>query len=173
MESIVQFNKITENLKEVFGDKSYNLAVAKKYSNVSNGFVLSDEIMRKFLDNNDLISLIGRYLENLMMDNENIIPIVNAIQKAIINGVFPTNTKDEIVEFYESLSHTNIDSANDYLSDKSFPLVSVRNGVYNEGDSIYQLNVRGVDRLIENIKILFASNFTSKKLLQEKTIMKI
>ncbi|PLW80337.1 hypothetical protein C0585_03400 [Candidatus Woesearchaeota archaeon] len=168
MGSIIQFDKIDENLKEVFGEKAYNLASARKYANIPNGFVLNDEIMRRFLDHNGLISLIGRYLDNLMVDNENIIPIVNAIQKAIISGNFPSDIKEDISEFYESLSHTSIHGAKDFLKNDSLPLVCIRNGVYSDNDSIYQLNIKGMDNLLNNIKIIFASNYTSQKIIKRK-----
>ncbi|OVE74705.1 hypothetical protein BVX95_01370 [archaeon D22] len=160
---IKQFAKIDD---ESFGKRAFILSKTRDLCNVPNGFVLSQEIMDDFLEKNQIKDTIKRYLSNLMIDNENIIPIVNAVQKLIINAKFPAELEEEILEYYEYLSSNSGSGATSLLQNGPVPVVAVRNGEF--GHNIYQLNVHGKNKLLENIKIIFASNYTSQKVIERK-----
>ena len=58
------FSKVNEENRNLVGEKAYNLSIAKKYSSVPNGFVVTKEAMRFFLEKNNLYESISKYLDS-------------------------------------------------------------------------------------------------------------
>ncbi|MBR9676344.1 hypothetical protein GOV05_05020 [Candidatus Woesearchaeota archaeon] len=171
MSHTLLFSNIDEENRAFVGEKAYNLSLAKKYVEVPNGFVITSEAMKYFLEHNNLVETIKTYLDSLMSENENIMAVVNAVQKSVIQAKIPDDLGDEIRELYEGLAYDKEDSPENLLKPKEGEevLVCARHGDWSEqNDNVYLLNVRGESKLFDAVKVLFASNFISTKIINSK-----
>lgn len=130
--------------------------------NVPNGFAITVQAYREFLEYNNLNDSVREIISGIEMDN--LISLRKSgmqVRQLIRNGKFPEQLEKEIKERYVSLSHQYDQQATDVavrssataedLPDKSFA-----------GQQETYLNVRGTEGVLEAVRNCFASLFTDR-----------
>ena len=153
--------------------ETYNTLTSKGIR-VPNAYVLTTDIFRKYMEENDLIKRIDVILNNINYDDivsvkRNGLKIRNLIQ----NGLFNESIKNEIYKNYTTLSNQYTDS---YGNKQNETDVAVRSSSIAEDTvdcsfaGIYDtfLNVRGKYQLISSIKACYASLYNNRAIAYRK-----
>lgn len=173
------FSELDKTKKELAGDKGANLGeLYKNNLPTPNGFVVTTESFKIFLEKSELNEKINTLLENI--NENNLEPTSEKIMKLITNAEFPEEIKEEIIESYETLGTDKLEiekgSALDILNNASEPIfVAVRTSPTNQKKTKVReqdtyLNIKGVEELLFHVKKCFASMFRKETLKKEKDI---
>ena len=155
IKTIYEFNEITENEKDIVGEKALDLSNISNLSiPIPDGFVISKDAYEFFLDISSIKSTVVDLLSNVSDEND-IIKASSNIEDTIMKSEIPPIVEREIVREYSKFSS---------FSDT---LLSVRSSYIIEGkefidENITQatfLNIKGIPELILAIKACWASMF--------------
>lgn len=166
MKYIKRFANITINDIAEVGGK--NASLGEMYSSLSsvgvkvpNGYAITSDGYRYYLEHNGLNEEIAKLLENLdVEDIQQLTDIGGKIRAGIIHGDMPPDLRAEIIEAYNELA--------DEKNEK--PAVAVRSSATAEdlptasfaGQQDTYLNISGTRHLISTCKLVFASLFTDR-----------
>ena len=167
MEYTKLFRETTINDLEDVGEKGINISSLCSDYNVPQGFIITTKAYTDFINNSGISKKIEKELEN--SDERELQEVANEIQRAIIECEIPKVIVDEIIESYESLSFDKSPSADELLSNSTDALVAVRSSYIDEQKdaNLSQqtfLNIKGENRLITSIKVVWAAQFTLKNI---------
>ncbi|MCL4392874.1 hypothetical protein M1145_01885 [Patescibacteria group bacterium] len=155
IKTIYEFSEITENDRDLVGEKALDLSNISKLSiPISDGFVISKNAYEFFLDISSIKSNIVDMLSNVLGEND-IEKASSNIEDAIMRAEIPPIVEREIVRAYSKFSS---------FSDAS---LSVRSSYIIEGKEIIDenisqatfLNIKGIPELMLAIKACWASMF--------------
>jgi pyruvate,water dikinase len=166
MRYIRNFNEISKSDVPVVGGKNASLgemynALTPKGVKIPNGFAITAEAFRYYLDNNKLTKSVSEALEFInFKDLDSLNQAAKKIRQWILNGEMPKDLVNEIRLAYKYME----------LEYGQTPDVAVRSSATAEdlatasfaGQQDTYLNIRGVDQLAEACKKVFASLFTNR-----------
>ena len=171
------FSELNKDSKAQAGGKGANLAEIYNLGiNVPSGFVVTAQAYQYFIQRAGIKPKIMSLLSGIDYENtKQLDEITQRIRDLIINSNFPKDLEQEIIDNYETLNTSSVDSKNltplEILNKTSEPLfVAVRSSATAEdlaeasfaGQQDTFVNVRGNQELIINVKKCFASLFTSR-----------
>ena len=153
------------------GGKAANLAeMINAEFPVPEAFFVTVEAYEKFLEHNELKKEIKKIIKNInYSDIKSLNQASESIKKLILEGEIPEEMKDIIIAAYRRLyGGPEIDIA--FIKPLEQPFVSVRSsgvsedavGASSAGQYETFLNVKGDNKVIENIKKCWASLYTSR-----------
>lgn len=143
---------------------------------VPSGFIMTHEAFRQFLDENGIKNILRNMLKNL--DAGSVEDTAEKIQAMIMNGVFPTALKRQILENYSNLNvhldvfkMVNSSTLNMIKSGRDFPYVAVRSSLVDDGGEQVErpatfLNVRGGMNVLKSVQDCWASLYSAAALSQ-------
>ncbi|QSR87155.1 phosphoenolpyruvate synthase [Candidatus Methylacidiphilum infernorum] len=135
---------------------------------IPKGFAVIGWAYDQYIKYNEIRNKINEYLNKI--DYKNINDIKNAsinIRKYIINGEFPSEIKNCILEAYHILSQEYNSNEIDVAVRSSATAEDLPNASF-AGQQDTFLNVRGEERLINSIKLCYASIYSERALLYRK-----
>ena len=168
---------ISEAEKEdEIGDKALNLSYLYKLKiPVPQGFIITKEAFRDFIDHNNLGRRINSILNDIDLTNIRDIDLKSKeIENLFSNSEFPEDLKKEILESYENLNVNNEISKYSNLfnlikSTNSWPYVAVRPSLIKRFDNdITFLNVKGNLNLLNSIRKAWSSLFNLSAIINYK-----
>ncbi len=161
MSYLVKLNTLTLADHALVGGKNASLGemlrnLSSKGINVPNGFATTTTMYDRFITENNLQQLIQNKLGTLDIEN---IPALNQaaafIQKSILNAEFAPDIITAISEAYTELKHVPVavrsSATTEDLATASFA-----------GQQESFLNIKGIKHVLEAIKKVFASLYTSR-----------
>jgi pyruvate,water dikinase len=166
---ILPLNKVGINDIETVGGKNASLGEMIQYLtslgvNIPNGFVITVDAYRQFINYNSLESTIKHIINSIDFNNlESLRRGGSQVRLLIRNGRFEKQMSEDIIEAYKLLS-------SDYNQD--FTDVAVRSSATAEdlpdasfaGQQETFLNVKGPATLMDSVRNCFASLFTDRAL---------
>lgn len=179
-EFVKWFSRIDATMDSLVGEKGAKLGeLFSKNFPVPNGFVVTTEAYKDFLEASKIDEKIKSLLKDIDLENKEILEDASKkIQGMIKNTEFPEELKEDIIDSYSVLGANKLEiekgSALDILNNANEPIfVSVRNSLpfkskrkgSREQDTY--LNVKGNDELLTYIKSVFASLFSLETLKRE------
>lgn len=161
-----------ENIGEV-GGKNGSLGemirnISKLEIRVPNGYVITTEGFKKYLEYNNISKNINEILGGIDYDDHVTLKRSGLkIRNLIQNGNFPEDIEKEILLFYSNLSSNYKDSEG---RSQNFTDVAIRSSSTAEdlpeasfaGQQETYLNIRGPQQVIDSIKNCFSSLFTDR-----------
>lgn len=178
MTNIAWFKDISKDNIALVGGKGANLG--EMYNNrfpIPNGFMVTADAYKRFLDSTDLQPKINAILEHLdVEDSEKLKNVSDKIQNLILSEEMPAEIKNDIKKAYENMN-INIDLVNvpqktkDFIqAGRDFPFVAVRSSATAEdlpqysfaGQQATYLNVRNTDNVIQAVQQCWASLYTAR-----------
>ncbi|MCR4327524.1 MAG: hypothetical protein NUV46_03005 [Nanoarchaeota archaeon] len=151
---------------------------------VPNGFVVTSEAYRNFLDSSGLFEKISALLSKTNLDDINSVEEVSPkIKELILHSELPEELKEEILDSYSVLGTNKLEiekgSARDILNNASEPVfVAVRSSVCFKSDRKIKrreqdtyLNVKGNEDVLEHVKKVYASLFNPETISGELKVL--
>lgn len=154
-----------EDVPEVGGK---NASLGEMYSSltekgvkVPNGFAITAEAFRYYLDHNGLNEQISEYLKNLDVDDlEQLSDVGGKIRAGIAHGEMPEDLQEQIKEAYANLGeeygHNPDVAVRSSATAEDLPTASFA------GQQESYLNIRGTRNLVSTCKQVFASLYTDR-----------
>ncbi len=174
MEGVMEKNKLVLWLEEVgiedvplVGGKNASLGEMMKHLtpkgvNIPEGFVVTANAYRYFIEYNNLQEKIREILKGIDINNvDDLHERGEKIRELIRSGKFPEDLKELIVKYYKALSKKFNTEAVDVAVRSSATAEDLPNASFAGQQDTY-LNVRGVENLLNSIKKCFASLFTDR-----------
>lgn len=135
---------------------------------VPKGYAIIGWAYDQYIKYNGIRSIINDYINKL--DYNNINDIKNAsnnIKNCIINGEFPSEIKNSIIEAYRILSQEYNTNEIDVAVRSSATAEDLPNASF-AGQQDTFLNIKGEERLLHSIKLCYASIYSERVLLYRK-----
>lgn len=175
-EFIKWFSELSKDSINIAGGKGANLAeIYNLKIPVPAGFVVTAQAYDYFIEKSNLKEKIKELLEKISYENtKELDEITKEARELIINAKIPKEMEEEIIESYENLSaefENKGETAHDIIEKSSNEIfVAVRSSATAEdledasfaGQQDSFINVKGNLDLLESIKKVFASLFTSR-----------
>lgn len=137
-------------------------ALAPKGIQIPNGFAITAQAYRAFLQYNELEEEIRRLLEGLDTHNvDELLQRTAEMRRLILAGDFPDDMRIEILTCYHELSQQYGAHATDVAVRSSATAEDLPNASFAGQQETY-LNVRGEAMVLESVKKCFASLFTPR-----------
>lgn len=172
---VLWFNEIGRHDVGLVGGKNANLG--EMYQNLTSagkgagekiqvpfGFAVTAESYRYFVEKNGLDAKIKSILNGL--DTENIKDLEkrgSAVRAAIMSATFPVELKDAIREAYEQLAkHLKLATKDLDVAVRSSATAEDLPDASFAGQQESYLNVKGVEQVLESIKMCMSSLFTNR-----------
>lgn len=172
---VLWFNEIGRHDVGLVGGKNANLG--EMYQNLTSagkgagekiqvpfGFAVTAESYRYFVEKNGLDAKIKSILNGL--DTENIKDLEkrgSAVRAAIMSATFPVELKDSIREAYEQLAkHLKLATKDLDVAVRSSATAEDLPDASFAGQQESYLNVKGVEQVLESIKMCMSSLFTNR-----------
>ena len=177
VELVKWFSELDKNSGAVAGGKGANLAeIYNLKVPVPPGFVVTAQAYDYFVEEIGIREKINSILKSVdFEDTKQLDESTKKIRQLILDGEFPKELKEEVLESYENLDTRNLENAKGYaldiLKNSTEPVfVAVRSSATAEdladasfaGQQDSFLNVKGKQQLLESIKKCFASLYTSR-----------
>ncbi|MDD5178099.1 MAG: phosphoenolpyruvate synthase [Candidatus Nanoarchaeia archaeon] len=179
MEEIVWFKDLKAGDISVAGGKGANLGEMFSINlPVPNGFAISAQAYKRFIDYNHASKKIFSILKNLDVENNDLLQLkANEVQKLILELKVPEDLSEKIIQSYEyidknkelfdKLANKNLDI---FRAGRDLPLVAVRSSATAEdlpeasfaGQQATFLNVKGKQQVLDAVKKCWASLFTAR-----------
>jgi len=171
------FSELNKDSGKFAGGKGANLAeIFNLGIPVPPGFVITAQSYDYFLEKADLKDKINELLATINYeDTKQLDETTEKIRKLIVDGKFPKEMEEEILESYESLDARDLSiakgSALDILKNSTEPVfVAVRSSATAEdladasfaGQQDSFLNIKGNNELLSHVKKCFASLYTAR-----------
>ena len=167
MTSLLWISEISNNDLSLVGDKAVKLAELYKLGlPIAQGFVLTNKVFKKFLENNFLEKQISNLLFNLDINNFKLMQAkADEIKGIIMKSELSENLRNEIFEAYDNLNvnedvwRTGNKSALEIIrTGRSLPYIAVKVSLVNSyNNQATYLNIKGISSLTTIIKKCFAS----------------
>jgi len=167
MTSLLWISEISNNDLSLVGDKAVKLAELYKLGlPIAQGFVLTNKVFKKFLENNFLEKQISNLLFNLDINNFKLMQAkADEIKGIIMKSELSENLRNEIFEAYDNLNvnedvwRTGNKSALEIIrTGRSLPYMAVKVSLVNSyNNQATYLNIKGISSLTTIIKKCFAS----------------
>lgn len=164
---ILPLNQIGINDVEIAGGKNASLGemlqnLTPLGISIPDGFVVTVNAYRKFIEYNQLDSTIQRHIEEIDFDNlESLRRGGLQIRQLIRNSRFPHGLGKEIIEAYYQLSAKYQQQSTDVAVRSSATAEDLPDASFAGQQETY-LNVRGPAALIDSVRNCFASLFTDR-----------
>jgi pyruvate,water dikinase len=165
-EYIRWFDELTSDDVAVVGGKNASLgemigSLKTEGVRVPDGFATTARAYRLFIEENEIEERIRSQLDNLDKDNANLEKVGKAIRRLFLDGTFPAQVREQIVEAYERLgekySREDVDVAvRSSATAEDLPEASFA------GQQETFLNIRGADDLRDAVRRCYASLFTDR-----------
>jgi len=177
LDFIKWFSELDKTSGNIAGGKGANLGeMFNMKIPVPSGFVVTAQAYDYFIKKAGLNEKIKQLLEKINYeDTEQLNKITEEIRTLIVNGKFPKEMEEDILEAYENLDVKKTDFENEtvlgILKSSSEPIfVAVRSSATTEdlaeasfaGQQDTFLNVKGKTELLKSVKKCFASLFTAR-----------
>ena len=167
MSQILLFSEIKLINSEIIGVKALNIAMIYQKQKIPAGFVLTTLGHKYFLETTGVHTKITEILSKL--NSINVQETANNIQKLIIETKFPQDLSSLIIENYLAIAAEKKLSAVELLKSKDEKIsvairVSHNDKKENNTESLSLLNIKGENELLTAIKVIYASEFTSRNL---------
>ena len=167
MTSLLWISEISNNDLSLVGDKAVKLAELYKLGlPIAQGFVLTNKVFKRFLENNFLEKQISNLLFNLDINNFKLMQAkADEIKGIIMKSELSENLRNEIFEAYDNLNvnedvwRTGNKSALEIIrTGRSLPYMAVKVSLVNSyNNQATYLNIKGISSLTTIIKKCFAS----------------
>ena len=167
MTNLLWISEISNNDLSLVGDKAVKLAELYKLGlPIAQGFVLTNKVFKKFLENNFLEKQISNLLFNLDINNFKLMQAkADEIKGIIMKSELSENLRNEIFEAYDNLNvnedvwRTGNKSALEIIrTGRSLPYIAVKVSLVNSyNNQATYLNIKGISSLTTIIKKCFAS----------------
>lgn len=129
---------------------------------IPNGFAITAQAYRAFLQYNELEQEISKILQDLDTRNvDDLLRRTAEIRRLILTGEFPADMRAEILTCYQELSQQYGGGAADVAVRSSATAEDLPNASFAGQQETY-LNVRGEAMILESVKKCFASLFTPR-----------
>lgn len=167
IKTVSWLSEISSDSTELVGQKAVRIALLYKQKlPVPPGFVITSNVFKRFIDENELMPSIKAVLFNIKASSAS---KINEASKRIHNilseSPFPKEIADEIYEAYEILHPGKKGNALSLLDKEGEISVAVRSSPVHEGlDGRASLKVYGKERLIEAVKECFSALFSPENL---------
>lgn len=158
---IIGFEEATKDVEELIGSKALNLALLYQQGfPVPYGFIVSNHTFDEFLQINNLKRIISRQISGIKTDDD-IANVSHYIMQLVVNGKFSVRFIEEI-----KIAYTNLCGILGYgnVAVRSSGILEDTLGFSFAGIHDTFLNISGQDALLENIKLCFASAFSTRAL---------
>ncbi|MDD5332005.1 MAG: phosphoenolpyruvate synthase, partial [Candidatus Nanoarchaeia archaeon] len=179
MQEIVWFKDLKAGDISIAGGKGANLGEMFGMDlPVPNGFAISAQAYKRFIDYNKITNKIYAVLKDLDTENNTELQArANEVQKLIVDSKIPEDMQKEIIKAYEyidsnkelfdSLANKNLDI---FRAGREPPLVAIRSSATAEdlpeasfaGQQATFLNIRGKYQVLDAVKKCWASLFTAR-----------
>ena len=169
MGNILWLSEVTSNDINLIGNKAFRLSELYQLRlPIPQGFIITKNVFKKFLEYNNLGKQIYSLLHNLDTNNFKLLQTkVNEINSIIMKAEFSENMKNEIMEAYDNMNVSedvwrkgNKNALDLIRAGRSLPYVAVRSStILDEQDKVNYLNVKGISSLITIIKRVYSSLF--------------
>lgn len=137
-------------------------ALTPKGIQIPNGFAVTAQAYRAFLQYNELETEISQLLGNLDIHNvDELLQRTAEIRRLILTGEFPEEMRDEILTCYHELSRQYGARSTDVAVRSSATAEDLPTASFAGQQETY-LNVRGEAMVLESVKKCFASLFTPR-----------
>ncbi|MCE7983182.1 MAG: phosphoenolpyruvate synthase [Caldilinea sp. CFX5] len=167
MQWIRWFNELTIADVPQVGGKNASLGemvreLTPKGIQIPNGFAITAQAYRAFLQYNELENEIGNILRDLDIHNvDDLLQRTADIRRLILTGEFPDDMRTEILTCYHELSQQYGARATDVAVRSSATAEDLPTASFAGQQETY-LNVRGEAMVLESVKKCFASLFTPR-----------
>ncbi len=173
---IILLRNLKREYAAEFGEKAAFLGELSSSYSVPIGFVITPASFSYFLKETNSELKINKLLAQLqqvpLSDKAQLQEIANQIQKEIVLKEMPTELKNSILEYYNSINIEGDIDLHTFLATDNHPFVAVRNSpiisARKQKLHLSQINVHGEDKLLKSIQIVWASMFTAKSLYYRK-----
>ncbi|MEK6932664.1 MAG: PEP/pyruvate-binding domain-containing protein [Nanoarchaeota archaeon] len=170
MDNILWLSEVTSNDINLIGNKAFRLSELYQLRlPIPQGFIITKNVFKKFLEYNNLGKQIYFLLHNLDTNNFKLLQSkVHEINEIIMKAEFSENMKNEIMEAYDNMnvSEDGWGGGNKNALDlirvrRSLPYVAIRSStILDEYDRVNYLNIKGISSLITVIKKVYSSLFS-------------
>ena len=149
---ILDFKDIKKEDVSSAGGKGANLGeMISAGINVPDGFVITVDIYKEFIKENNIEKFIFERLEEAGEDENKLLAAAGDFRKKIQDGKFPLKTEDKIREKYLSLGENIRVAVRSSATAEDLPKASFA------GQQESYLNVRGVEDVLDKIRSCYAS----------------
>ena len=171
MTNLLWFSEISSEDREACGNKAVSLAELYNIGiPIPQGFVITNDVYQKFLEENKIHKQIDNVLGNLNLNDSKLMQMKSdEINDIILRAEFPDNIKEEILENYENLDVNNEilkfgnkNALNLIKMGRSLPYVAIRSSSTNALENPTYLNVKGNNALLLSLKKSWSSLFALK-----------
>ena len=172
--NILWFNEIKEESVELVGKKAFELSeLYTKGFPIPQGFVITTEAFREFLDFSGITTTILDLMKNIDLENnEKLVNTVEKIQDLILRAPIPEYLRNEILREYGNLN-VDPDAFNHAVkaismirAGRESPYVALRPSVMDGLNPETFLDVKGVSSLLDSIKKCWASSYNRNLVYQ-------
>lgn len=154
---IREFCEIGKNDIETVGGKGANLGeMTRAGINVPQGFVVTSNAYKLFLNENNINSEIKYLLGRAGNDEEELFKIAEKIRQKIIEGHFPKEVKDSIEKGYRNMCMGKVEGDVRVAVRSSATAEDLPDASFAGQQETY-LNVRGIDLILSKVKDCYAS----------------
>lgn len=164
---ILSLNQVGINDIEKVGGKNASLGQMIQHLSplgikIPNGFVITVEAYRNFIDHNNLDDAIRKIIQQIDFNNiESLRRGGLQIRQLIRNSRFPSELSNQIIEKYHTLSAEYDQETTDVAVRSSATAEDLPDASFAGQQDTY-LNVRGPAALIDSVRNCFASLFTDR-----------
>lgn len=149
---ILDFKDIRKEDISSAGGKGANLGeMISAGINVPNGFVITTDIYKEFIKENNIEKFISERLEDAGEDENKLLSAAGDFRNKIQTGKFPLKTEDKIREKYLSLGENIRVAVRSSATAEDLPKASFA------GQQESYLNVRGIEDVLNKIRSCYAS----------------
>ncbi len=165
MDNIIWLSEVTSNDLDIVGNKAFKLSELYNLRlPIPQGFILTNDTFKKFLENNRLDKKINSISENIDINNFKLLNSkIDEIKEIMMKAEFSENLKNEIFEAYDNLNvdeqvwrNSNKKALDLVRIGRSLPYLAVKLSSNQKELSTF-LNVKGISSLITVIKKSWAS----------------
>ncbi|MDD5177779.1 MAG: PEP/pyruvate-binding domain-containing protein [Candidatus Nanoarchaeia archaeon] len=157
--NILWFNEIDKNDIAIVGGKGANLGEMFNHFTIPNGFCVTVNAYKQFIEENKLGDKIYALLSKLdVEDTRKLDEVSSKINEIIVKGKMPENLEIEIKSNYDKLENKFV-AVRSSATAEDLPTASFA------GQQATFLNVNGYEELIKAVKECFASLFTARAIV--------
>jgi|SaaInlStandDraft_6_1057023.scaffolds.fasta_scaffold14524_2 pyruvate, water dikinase len=167
--NIIEFKDCSYDNKNLVGGKCSSLGELYKLShnlnfNIADGFALTTILYDKYIEQNKLNILIEETVDNLNYDDiQNLEDNSKKLIKEITEGTFKEEQIADITKYYDNLCN-KYNNKNLEIAVRSSAIAEDMPNASFAGQQDTYLNIFGIDNIILNIKMCFASLFNVRAL---------
>lgn len=155
-EQILWFKELNKNDIPLVGGKGANLGEMFAHFEIPNGFCITVNTYKHFLDETGIGAHIHGLLDKLDVENtEKLEKTAKEIRELILSKEFPADICTEILANYEKLEHKKV-AVRSSATAEDLPTASFA------GQQDTYLNVEGADDVIRDVQKCWASLFTAR-----------